>query len=327
MRLALAAAFTLAALPATAGIDRALDEHILPGLAAFSESTAALATAAEADCAAAALAAPFNAAFDAWSGIGDIRLGPTETAAHAIAFWPDARGFTGRTLHGLIAAENPVIDDPAAFAEVSVAGRGLFALEMMLYDEAFSAYAAGSYSCRLTQRLAADLAAQAAALEAAWVDGFATTLTTAGEPDNATYLGKDDAMRAVYTQVLAALEFTADSRLGAPMGSFDKPQPGQAEAWRSGRALRNVVLATDAAVAFARALADWDLPATATALGEVHEAAAKIDDPGFQDVADSSARFKVEVLQQKVEEVLAAIEQEVGLRLDVAPGFNAQDGD
>ena len=327
MRLALAAAFAVAAAPALAGVEAALDAHILPGLTGFTVATRALAEAARADCTPAALDAPFNAAFDAWTAIGDVRLGPSETAAQAIAFWPDARGFTPRTLTALIAADDPVIDDPDAFAQVSVAGRGLFALEMLLYDEAFSGYAPDSYACRFARRLAADLATHAAGLEAAWVDGYAATLTTAGAADNAAFLDPEEAVRALYTQVLSSLEFTADNRVGRPLGTFDKPQPKRAEAWRSGRSLRNAVLATDAAVDLARALAGWPLPAAEAALERFHAAADKIGDPGFQNVDDPSERFKLEVLQQKVDEVQAAIEQEIGLRLGIEPGFNSQDGD
>lgn len=327
MRPILAALFALHALPAMSGVREALDDVILPGFGAFAAAAETLAEAAAEDCTAANLAAPYNAAFDAWMQVGDLRIGPSENRAHAIAFWPDPRGFTPRTLQGLIAAENPVIDTAEAFSDVSVAGRGLFALEMLLLDPAFASYGTESYSCRLAQRLAADLAAEAAALDTAWAGDFADTLRTAGAPENAAYLTEGEALRALYTQVLAGLEFTADSRIARPLGSFDAPRPDRAEAWRSSRSLRNVVLEADVAVALAHALVDHDLPLTDAALADVHDAADKIEDPGFQDVADPAARFKLEVLGQKTDALTDAIEQEVGLVLGLKPGFNSQDGD
>ena len=111
------------------------------------------------------------------------------------------------------------------------------------------------------------------------------------------------------------------------MGTFDKPRPERAEAALSTRSLANVVGSTDAVVALSDALADWDLPATHAALDTVHEAASKIEDAAFGDVEDFSARFKLEVLGQKVQDVEAAIEDEIGLRLGLTPGFNASDGD
>jgi len=259
--------------------------------------------------------------------VSDLRIGPSETAALSIAFWPDDRGFTARTLSGLIAAEDPVATDPAAYAEVSIAARGFFALERMLYDPAFSGYGPEDYSCRLVRAIAGDLAAQAAALDAAWAEDFAPVLASAGDAGNATYLSEDEAVRALYTQMVASLEFTADTRLGRPMGTFERPRPKQAEAWRSGRSLRDVVLAVEAARALAHELVAGDLPQTDAAVESVRAAAGRIADPAFQDIADPQARLRVEVLQQAVRAVREAMETEIGSPLGIAPGFNSQDGD
>jgi len=213
------------------------------------------------------------------------------------------------------------------YAEVSIAARGLFALEMLIFDPEFSGYAQDSYTCRLVATIAADLAGQADALAATWETAYADTLRTAGETGNATYLTEEEAVRAIYTQILSSLEFTANQRLGAPMGTFDRPRPARAEARRSERSLRNVVLSAEAAHGLATALADWDLPETDAALARVREAAARIEDPAFQDVTEPQARLRVEVLQQTVRSLSGAIQSEIGARLGIAPGFNSQDGD
>ncbi|HHC29422.1 MAG TPA: signal peptidase, partial [Rhodobacterales bacterium] len=254
-------------------------------------------------------------------------FGPTETAAPQVAFWPDKKGFTPRTLKSLIAAQNPVIDSPERFAEVSIAAKGLLALEQLLYAPAFNGYAPGSYTCHLVQAVAGDLARTAAGLERDWRADFAPTLASAGAADNAVFFDQDEALRALYTQLLHALEFTADARIGRPMGSFDKPRPARAEAHLSRRSLPNVLAASASAVALADALADWPLPRTHAALEALRAAAAKLDDPSFADAGDLSVRFKLEVLQQKVKALEAALEEEVGLALGIAPGFNASDGD
>jgi predicted lipoprotein len=313
--------------PALAGVDEALNDHILPGYAAFAEATEDLAQAARADCRAEALRPAFHATFDAWMPVADIRLGPSETAALSITFWPDARGFTPRTLERLIAEEDPVAGDVDGYADVSIAARGLFALEMLIFDPEFSGYAEGSYTCRLVATIAADLAGQADALATAWETAYADTLRTAGDTGNATYLTQEEAVRAIYTQILSSLEFTDVQRLGAPMGTFDRPRPARAEARRSQRSLRNVVLAAEAAHGLAISLADWDLLETDAALADIREAAARVEDPAFQDVTDPQARLRVEVLQQAVGSLSEAIQTEIGARLGIAPGFNSQDGD
>lgn len=313
--------------PALADVDTALDRHILPALDDFATAAERLDRAAADDCVPATVIPAFHAAFDAWMPLADLRLGPSETGALGIAFWPDTRGFTRRTLAQFIAGEDPVAFDPEAYDEVSIAARGFFALEMLLFDPAFSDYGPGGYRCALVRAIATDLAEQAEALTLAWRDGFAATLRSAGAPGNATYLDSGEALRALYTQLLAGLEFTADQRLGRPMGTFEHPRPTRAEAWRSGRSLRNVLLAVDAAQALAHAQADGDLPQTDAAAARIHTLAERISDPGFQDVTDPQERLHVEVLQQAVRALRAAIEAEIGAPMGIAPGFNSQDGD
>jgi predicted lipoprotein len=327
MRRAALAAFLCLSGPALADVDAALDAQILPGFAAFAAAAQAADGAAQADCRAPAVAPAYHAAFDAWMRVGDLRLGPSETGALSVAFWPDARGATPRALARLIAEADPVARDPAAYAEVSIAARGLLALDMLLFDPAFRDYGADSYPCALVRAVAADLARQATGLDAAWRDGFAAALRTAGAPANATFLSEEEAVRALYTQILTSLEFTAEQRLGRPMGDLARPQPARAEAWRSGRSLRNVTLAAEAAHAMAHALADWDLPQTDAAAGRVRAAAARIADPAFQDMAEPQARLRAAALQQAVRAMRAALAAEIGARLGIAAGFNAQDGD
>ena len=56
----------------------------------------------------------------------------------ALAFWPDARGITRRSLSGLIKEADPVVDDADACSEVSAAARGLLALGSLLFDPALA---------------------------------------------------------------------------------------------------------------------------------------------------------------------------------------------
>ena len=214
-----------------------------------------------------------------------------------------------------------------AFAEVSIAARGLFALEQMLFDPDFANYPDGSYSCALTKAITADLAIQASDLHKAWANDFVLTLTTAGDADNAVYLSKDEAIRAIYTQLLSSREFTSVQRIGQPLGTLDRPRPARAEARRSDRSLQNVLLASEAAYNMATQLADWDLPHTDAAMERLRNAAQQISDPAFQDITDPSARFRLEALQIAVDDLKLAIEGEIGGHLGIGAGFNSQDGD
>ncbi len=310
--------------PAVAGVDEALETEILPGYTTFATSAQALNTAAQTDCRPEAVRPPWNAAFDAWMSVAHLRLGPGETASPSIAFWPDERGTIPRALTRMIEEEDPIVD--TNFHEVSIAARGLFALEQMLYGD-FSTYEEGGYACRLVRAMTADLAEQAAELERAWRDGYAGTLRTAGQADNVVYLSSDEALKALYTQLLTGIEFVADQRLGRPMGSFERPRPARAEAWRSGRSARNVTLSLEALLGLARALADGPIPETEAAFAAALSEAARLTDPGFQDVTDPQIRFRLESLQQRVRAARAAVEEEIGAPLGIQPGFNSLDGD
>ncbi|ODM44315.1 imelysin family protein [Cereibacter johrii] len=314
----------LAAAPLRAGVPEAVSEAILPGYEGFTAATAALDTAARADCSAEALKAPWNAAFDAWMAVSHLRIGPSETdgRALAIAFWPDPKGSGARTQARLLDAADPALLAPERFAEVSVAARGLFALERLLYDPAF----AGDYACALTRATAADLARMAADLETDWRETFAPLVLTAGSEGNDRFLTEAEARQALFTQLMAGLEFTADQRLGRPLGSFDRPRPERAEARLSGRSLRNVELSLAALERLALALAP-DSPRTREGFDQARSRAANLDDPRFDGVADPSGRLRVEILQQRLHALRDVLSAEVGGALGVSVGFNAADGD
>lgn len=317
---------TALATPAWADIAEVVNDHLRPSFAGFSARTAELARAAQSSCDPASLAAPFHAAFDAWMPLADVRLGPSEQAALSIAFWPDSRGFTEKALRQILSANDPVAADPAAYAHVSIAARGFFALEKMLFDPAFAPRPDAPLNCTLVQTIAADLAAQAAALETAWAEGYAETLLTAGA--NSTFQTPLEARRAIYTQILAGLEFTEASRIGRPLGEPLKPRPKLAESWRSGRSLRNITLASETALRLAHALGDdLPLPKSDAALARVLDQASTITDPSFQDIDDPRARFRLEVLKQSVVSLKSALSEELGPPLSLTAGFNSQDGD
>ncbi len=312
---------------ASAGVPEVVEGFAVPRAEAFEAAARDLAEATAATCDPAALDAPYQRAWDAWGPLADLRLGAAETLALSVVFWPDERGATPRALAGLLAG-GPAALAPEAFAEQSVAARGLTALDQLLHGDLAAEVAEGGPACDLTRAVAADLARQAEALAAGWVaEGEA--LATAGAPGNARYLSEDEAFRAIYTQILGGLEFTADARLGRPMGEGDRPRPTRAEAWRSGRPLKEATASVEAAAELARLLVAGgaELPATEAALEGVRQAARAVGDPSFQDVTDPEARLKLEILQGRVRALRDAIEAEVGAPRGIEAGFNSADGD
>lgn len=300
-----------------------LSDHILPGYAAFADSTATLATVAE-NCDIVTSQAAYQDAFDAWMGVSHITFGPLEdnALALAIAFWPDTRNLTEKTISQFIANEDPIAMSPDDFADVSVAAQGFFALERVLYDQpAFS-----DYTCALTHSIATVLARNAATLRNDW-DKHAVLMTSAGDTGNDRYQSDEDVTRATYTALFTGLSFLHEQRLGRPLGTFDQPRPTRAEARRSGRSMRNITLHLTALRDLARAMADNPTPKSDAAFEAALAQAALIDDPSLEGVTDPLRRIRVEALQSRVYEIEQAVTTEIGDPLGISAGFNSMDGD
>jgi len=316
-----------------AGISRdAVEQHIMPRYAVLDDTSQALAKAASQTCdvAAPALTDAYDAAFDAWIAASHLRFGPSEAGdrAFALAFWPDTRGITPRTLRTLIADADPVAASAEAYADVSIAARGFYALEMMLYDAEIQALGTPEYRCALMQVMAADIANLASAIRADWQGGYAEKLAQPGA--DGPYRGEAEASQELFKALTYGLEFTSDTRLGRPLGTFDQPRPKRAEAWQSGRSLRNVALSLASLGDLAAILAQGDpglqtrlQDAFSTALAE----AKTLDDPVFAGVAMPASRIRVEALQQSIDSVRDIVRDDLGPSLGVASGFNAMDGD
>lgn len=309
-----------------------VDSHVLPGFERLAVETRALDAAAQATCDPedADLRARFGSAFDAWIGVSHLRFGPAETdnRAFGVSFWPDTRGAIPKTLNGLIAAEDPVVRDPGAFATVSVAGRGFYALEFLLYDPAFAPGDAEGYSCELLHAVTADIARTAAAISDDWTNAHAAVILSPGP--GSPYQDEDEALRALYTALTTGLEVTSDARVGRPLGTFERPRPKRAEARRSGRSLAHVVLSLEALRELGVMLAS-PVPEDADRLDAAFvaalDSAARLDDPVFAGVSDPQGRFRVEVLQQRIDEIRIAAGETIAPSLGISAGFNSLDGD
>jgi len=333
---AVATALTLAlALPTYVLADKTdaiLNQHVLPGFDQLANSGSALSEAAQEDCTPTGqtLRTAYADAFDAWIAVSHLRFGPTErdNRGFALAFWPDSRSSTPKTLSGLISAEDPIVDDADAFAGLSIAGRGFYAMEYLLYDARLSSLGTDAYRCALVQAIARDIAATSRQIDAEWRGSYAA-LMTAPQADG-PYQSPEEVLQEVYKALDTGLQINADLRLGRPLGTFDKPRPNRAEARRSGRSLRHVAVSLTELQALAAFLAagDPELAAKLDAKFDVAlKKAAALDDPVFAGVAAPAGRIRVEALQQSVNDIRAVVTQSLGPALGVSVGFNSLDGD
>ncbi|NHB76423.1 imelysin family protein [Rhodobacter sp. M37P] len=316
------AALVALALPAFAIADTAavVTDHARPGFAAF--ATAAEALAAVDSCAPDDLRPAFQAAWDAWTGVAHLSLGPAEDGGRGLAvlFWPDPKGAGWKAQRALLAA-GPADLTPETMAGLSVAARGLPALERLLYP----AEPLAADPCPLIRATARDMARTAQDLARDW-QGFGDLLLSAGQPGNTRFLSPAEATQALFTQLVSGLESLADRRIGRPLGSFDKPRPDLAEARAAGRSQRNILLSLIALRDLAQKLSP-DSPQTLAAFDRAIALAETLHDPDLSGIAQPAGRLKLDILQQAVRATRDSAIAEIGPALGVGLGFNALDGD
>lgn len=330
MRAVLLAGALLAASPGFADqpdIRVIVERHVLPGFQTLADDAARLSQTAAAVCApeSPGLIAAYHDAFDAWVGVSHLRFGPSEQddRAFALAFWPDPRGSTPKALATLLRDEDAAVSDAQDFATVSVAARGFYALEFLLFDPQFTTAENARYLCDLVEAVANDIFQNASAILLGWERGYGDLMAN---PGNDTYRTSTEAAQQFFTALSTGLEFTSQARLGRPMGTFDRPRPNRAEARRSQRSLRHVMLSLAATRELAQLIAQGN-EAVDQAFVAALRRAEDLDDPVFAGVADPRGRFDVEVLQQSIEAIRDILAQDVGPSLGIAAGFNSLDGD
>ncbi|WP_299628120.1 imelysin family protein [uncultured Tateyamaria sp.] len=330
MRLFLFALCVLAETPALADdvdLKAIVADHVVPRYQSLAAEAAYLRVAAARDCAPdnAQLVTAYHDAFDAWVRVSHLRFGPSEQngRAFALAFWPDPRSATPRALSALIQNNDAAVTQPDAFSTVSIAARGIYALDYMLCDPQFSVTINRSRHCALVRAITGDIATNAAAILDGWQGGYGTEMS---RPGNDRFRTTSEAERQLFTALMTGLEFTAHARLGRPLGTFDRPRPSRAEAWRSGRSLRHVILSLQATAHLANLISGSD-PQLTAALATAIARAEVLNDPIFAGVSDPQTRLRIEVLQQNVNAIRLHLTQRVGPSLGIAAGFNALDGD
>ena len=320
--------FLFAVTLVNAGVRDILDQHIIPRYERLHLEAMDLNRQAQKDCRTINLLKPYHKVFDAWVRISHLRFGPVEENGNslAIAFWPDKKGFVKKVLRNLIADSDKVIESVDEFQEISVAGRGLFALELLLYDKDFAGYGLGDYECGLVTAITQELERITLEIYENWIGNYKLQLLEYGSALS-EFNTEREVVRALYTSVTTSLRFNYEQRLGRPLGKTNNPKPMRSEAYRSSRSLINLGYSMSSIYELSYLLFDENNAPLTRAHERFQTYLSTFDEDIFSGITNDYYRDKLKILQWKIKDMEDIINGDLGKKLGVTSGFNSLDGD
>jgi predicted lipoprotein len=284
-----------------------------------------------------ALRATYHAACDAWAVAQLVRTGPITLFLRfeRFAYWPEARNATQRALDALLTSVNPDELLPESLTSNQVAGQGLTALERLLYGdgEDQTAMLREEKRARVGAALARNLNVIANEILTEWIaeDGMRAALAS-GAGWNNLFADGIEAARLLLTDLVGAFRLMHDFKFLPVVGeSIDLARPRMAEAWRSGRSKRNLLLNLEAANVFSGRFEAFlsperAAPVEASFTSTTASLAALPDDIG-EASADPARRPAVETARDAIKATQLLLTEILPADLGITLGFNALDGD
>lgn len=260
----------------------------------------------------------------AWVPFQGETIGPVSQLdlSWSMQFWPDKKNITGRKITALLASQDALT--AADIQQLSVAVRGLGALELLVFETGLSAH-----SCPLSQAIADNVEHNAKRLQAAWQQPKLND--TSPTPTKVALSAADIAW---VSELSHQLSF-ANKKFFMPLGNGEHVKPYQAESWRSETSMAQLKtsytslqqlyqsgihdlllsqgetkLAQDITQTFAALLTDWPTQPSMVQLLKSDTGLAKL----------YRMRIDIEKLSYLIQDVMP-------VKLKIVIGFNATDGD
>jgi uncharacterized protein len=319
-------------------LKRVVDDVIVPGYANLVQAAVveqvqwqALCTAPSAEGMALVRDA-YHRTADAWSSIEMIHYGPIaeDFRGERLSFWPERKNAVEKALKNILATPNDAALDPGTFRKGSAGVQGLPALERLLFSEGaseadFTGSAEADFRCRLGTAIAANILAIAQEVQAGWTEGESAIAKRLTSPEVASAL-----KGALATDLLGGYVLIKDKKLDPAMGKDPAGvRPRMAEAWRSGRSLRAIVLNLETADAILTILAAG-MPKQDSAALRNNATALRVAKRLSGDLGTLAAgpqRRDLILLRDAVDAAGKRAFEEVPVVLGVSVGFNSLDGD
>ena len=330
-----------------------LKKHILPRYEKFSSQTIKLDLAARQFCKAPSIAnlplikKKFHSAADAWAGVQHIQFGPIEEQLrlNRVYYWPDKHNTGSRHLGRLLKSEDETLLSEEQFSIISVALQGFPALERLLFSQSeqlFKQDRSSKFRCRLIQAISLNLREISAAVLKEWNDPnnpFLQVVTSSGVQ---IYSGENEIFQDYLASLYGNLRAIHDLKIHRTLGETpESSRPRLADAWRSGRSLRNIILNLEAAQKLFEGEGDFGIddfiemlkPDSTTAkdfktyLKYTLKTARSISLPLHQAVRDQQQHEQVERLKAQMLALVILVRTRVSTAVGMGTGFNFLDGD
>nr|WP_257316394.1 imelysin family protein [Shinella pollutisoli] len=326
---------------------KAVDDVIRPGYRAFHASARQLAETVGAFCKApssesrTAVDAAFRTAIADWSRIEIVRVGPVieGNRFERILFYPDRKSTGLKQVQALLQRENEADASADALPHKSVAVQGFGALEFVLYGTGADTLLEKpeSFRCRYGAAVAANIAAVAGELAAAWdaPDGIAGAWKHPG-PDNPVFRTGREAVTELLGVLVHGAEAVRDQRIETFYRHGGTARPKSAIYWRSG----NTWLSIDAnieglATLFDKGgmagLIDPDYISIAGNIDFVVKSLRRVAptiDPDIEKaVGTPEEQQKIAFLLVNARDLVLRLDTEYGGAIGLGAGFSFADGD
>jgi len=313
-------------------LDGIVAGHIVPRYQALEVATNDLSQAIETDCSDASPGdagsrAAFKTALLAWHSIQHIRFGPVmaDNRHYRFEYWPDKHGQGARQVRKLLSSGVAQIPSAKRIGKASVAIQGLPALERVLHGKTGDAAAA----CALAVSIGANLKAMSADIVRDW---------SAWQPGSVS-----DAGKLLARNLADQLDLMAGLKLARPLGdSLETARPRRSEHWRSSLSYAALSANFDGLQGLLTGensrpgLRAWvisgggpdrqvDQLAEHLKYGSTFIGWQKL--PLHDAVSDREARDKAAFLVTHIRYSEELVKSVVYPALDLAAGFNSQDGD
>jgi predicted lipoprotein len=216
--------------PTVASYDRAAllqevtEQVIVPGYTAVHQDAQALQDTSRTLCAKPgdatlkAARAAWKKLFLAWQDTAAYNFGPADdqNLGPEMASWP----IKPDAIEQQISGKDPIDQD--TIDALGGGSKGIYAIEYLLYGpHASVGELSDERRCTYLTALAEHVQRTSQTLLTAWTsskDGFAHTLSTAGEAGNDTYPAQLSAVSVLVTGIVTTIENVKDSKLGTPLG-------------------------------------------------------------------------------------------------------------